>query len=74
MVLLMQTTTSIPRTVSAFSTYGELTEACRGGYIPTLQVYRSDSRETVRAKEALIAQLRSDGFPVFSHGKTLGPL
>lgn len=66
----MQTLTSrlqtehdaLTRKVTAFSTYAELTEACRGGYVPTIY-------PTTKAKRALRKLLQGHGFAVWAGGK-----
>ncbi len=52
--------------VTAFSSYDELKQACREGYKPTIRVFSDDSHGVIRAKDLLTAQLKADGFEVFT--------
>jgi hypothetical protein len=49
---------------TAFTTYDSLSNACRGGYIPTLTVGKSDDLPTRRAKTILLGALTADGHQV----------
>jgi len=50
---------------TAFGTYADLVNACRGRYIPTLRVGKTDELPLRRAKQVLASALTADGFAVY---------
>lgn len=61
----MRSIDQVTHSVTAFRTYAELTRACEGGYVPTIQVFSDDSAEEKGGKQLLINYLTADGFKIF---------